>query len=371
MMPRVTVLVPTYNREESLPRCLESVLAQSYGDWQLIVGDNASEDRTPDIIASLRDPRVRLVRRDQNVGYVRNHNLLLDEVDSEFVAFLHSDDWWEPHYLRQMVKLLDDAPSALMAVSAARLVFDDGRTQVERLEKPLRERLVLPSREAAALFVRRWNYVTPSDVVARRSLYRRFPAYDERFPASIDWLMWIRAASAAPVAVCNEPLANNRRQAASVTGQSQRAHAWAREHVVLADLVASEWRQQGEPYPGAGRELKAMTTLRLAHRAFQQVLEGDRAGAVQVSRHATASCPSLPWRASALAWHLFLRVAPVAILRFMRWVATRAGTALLGRWPIRRSGTETNGDVSRTGYLSWSLRSLVAAAAEHDGEVGG
>ena len=102
-MARVIILVPNYNREASLRQCLESALAQSLDDWRLVVGDNASEDGSADVVRSFGDPRIRLVQRERNIGYMENTNQLLAEADSELVAFLHSDDWWEPDYLATMV----------------------------------------------------------------------------------------------------------------------------------------------------------------------------------------------------------------------------------------------------------------------------
>src|ERR1700730_6383427 len=152
-MSRVTVLVPTYNRESLLPACLESIQSQTFTDWKAVVGDNASTDGSAEIVRGLGDPRFELVCRQENVGYVRNTNLLLDNVDTELVAILHSDDWWEPDFLTRLVDLLDQAPDAIMAACAAGLKLESGETRVERLVSTAspRDTVVLSSPDAARM----------------------------------------------------------------------------------------------------------------------------------------------------------------------------------------------------------------------------
>ena len=76
-MPRVTVFIPTYNRARLLPEAIESVLAQTYDDFRLEVSDNASDDATPEVVASFDDPRLEYVRQPENLGLLGNHNWFL------------------------------------------------------------------------------------------------------------------------------------------------------------------------------------------------------------------------------------------------------------------------------------------------------
>src|SRR5438132_8980356 len=194
-MSYVTILVPNYNRADHLPTCLQSIQAQTFTDWRVVVGDNASTDRSVDIVRSLGDPRFELVCRPENVGYIRNTNLLLNEVDSEFVAVLHSDDWWEPDFLERLVGLLEAAPAALMAACAVRQVFDSGPAHIQWLKTAGADTAILPAPQATRILVRTWPFLVPSDVLARTDLYRRFDGFEDYLPYSTDWLMMPRAAS--------------------------------------------------------------------------------------------------------------------------------------------------------------------------------
>src|SRR5438309_1161979 len=161
-MSYVTILVPNYNRAAFLPACLESIRAQTFTDWRVVVGDNASTDRSREVVRSLGDPRFELVCRPENVGYIRNTNLLLNEVDSEFVAVLHSDDWWEPDFLERLVGLLEAAPAALMAACAVRQVFDSGPAHIQWLTTGGGDTSILPATHATRILVRTGPFLVPS-----------------------------------------------------------------------------------------------------------------------------------------------------------------------------------------------------------------
>ena len=347
-MSRVTVLVPTYNREALLPACLESIRAQTFTDWKAVVGDNASTDRSVEIVRSLGDPRFELVCRSENVGYVRNTNLLLDNVDSELVAILHSDDWWEPDFLARLVDLLDRAPEAVMAACAARLEFESSESRVLRLvsSASLRETTVLSSPDAARMLMRS-AFLQPSAVLSRRELYQRF-RYEESLPYTTDRAMWFRAASVGAFAISAEPLAHYRIHSASVFGQSADELLWADEGMRLADLLEAEWRQVGPPYEGAEVELRMGDALRWIMKAYELHESGNRRGALKLIRLARDASPSAGLRAVAGLQGLFVRAtSPTAAIWFRRLIA-----AVARRIPRRRQG-----DGARNNQPGKNLRS--------------
>src|SRR3990170_4381406 len=90
-LPPVTIVIPTYNRSEWLPRAIESVLQQTYSEFTLLISDNASTDRTPMVVAAYDDPRICFVRRAQNVGLNEHFNVCIDEVSSKYVLILPDD----------------------------------------------------------------------------------------------------------------------------------------------------------------------------------------------------------------------------------------------------------------------------------------
>ena len=108
-MPTVTVLLTSFNHEQHIARSIESVLAQTYTDFELLIWDDASTDRSWDIIQRYRDPRIRAVRNPVNdAGFYVNR--AIDESRGEFFAMHHSDDVWLPHKLERQVSFLREHP---------------------------------------------------------------------------------------------------------------------------------------------------------------------------------------------------------------------------------------------------------------------
>src|SRR4051794_18295236 len=102
-MPRVSVIIPAYNAEEHIAAALESVARQTYGDWEVVVGDDGSTDRTAEIVAGFGD-RFRLVRAERNLGPANGRNVAIEDARGELLATLDSDDLWLPGYLDGMVR---------------------------------------------------------------------------------------------------------------------------------------------------------------------------------------------------------------------------------------------------------------------------
>ena len=367
---RVTILVPNYNREASLRQCLESVRAQRFDDWRLVVGDNASTDGSVEVVRSFRDPRIRLVQRERNVGYMENTNLLLAEADSELVAFLHSDDWWEPEYLATMVALLERAPRALIAVCAARIVYDSGSSRIWAPHKSWAvsagETILSPD-AATRMLVRRWAPFTPSDVLARRELYQRFPRFDATLPYTNDWLMWTRAASVADVALCPYPLVNNRKHTASVTGEADRDHRWAPESIRLSRTIALDWGTKA-PYPGALRELQIMNEIRMLVKAYQLAEQGGRSDARYLARLARDAAPSWLWAVFAQVCNWVLAWVHPSLLRRLQQLILRAGRSLAAR--RRREGQFQPSYRDSRHQLTWLLQDALTVLAESPAEPG-
>ncbi|MDP9365866.1 MAG: glycosyltransferase family 2 protein, partial [Chloroflexota bacterium] len=119
--PRVGVVMPTFKQAAYVPRALASLLAQTFTDWELVVVDDGSPDRTRDAVAPfLRDPRLRYVRLEENRGLGHALNCGLDLVRADLVAYLPSDDVYHADHLASLVARLGAAPEAVLAFSGVR-----------------------------------------------------------------------------------------------------------------------------------------------------------------------------------------------------------------------------------------------------------
>ena len=116
---KFSVVVPLHDKEPYVARAIESVLAQTHPDFELIVVDDASTDRGPEIVRSFDDPRVRLLRRDvPGPGGYAARNLGIREARNEWIAFLDADDLWKPDFLAENVRLHERFPEARALCSA-------------------------------------------------------------------------------------------------------------------------------------------------------------------------------------------------------------------------------------------------------------
>ena len=106
MNPLISIVIPTYNRASDLARALGSVFAQTYSSWEALVVDNHSDDNTDDIIKGFNDPRIRLLKINNNGVVAASRNLGIKHAKGEYVAFLDSDDWWTNKKLEESVKYL-------------------------------------------------------------------------------------------------------------------------------------------------------------------------------------------------------------------------------------------------------------------------
>lgn len=212
--PRVSVIITTYNRATLLVEAVESVLAQSYRDFELIVADDGSTD----------DTAVRMAQFGQRVRYLDlphsgkpevARNRAVEQARASFLAFLDDDDLWrEEKLVRQMDALLRDKTLGY-AYCDCRFLEADGS-----LSAPL---LRAADKDSEAVFenLLQGCFVHPSTVVMQRSLFKSVGPFDESFLCQGDYLLWLRAAQVAPVVCVPEPLVTLRRSHAGLSTQRQ------------------------------------------------------------------------------------------------------------------------------------------------------
>ncbi|MEM9907344.1 MAG: glycosyltransferase family 2 protein [Cyanobacteria bacterium P01_D01_bin.44] len=109
-MPKVSICIPTYNRAHILPYAVESVLAQTYGDFELLICDDASPDNTAEVVKQWTDPRVRYIRHPQNIKRSRNMRSGFEAAQGEYFIKFDDDDAVTPTFLENTVAALDENP---------------------------------------------------------------------------------------------------------------------------------------------------------------------------------------------------------------------------------------------------------------------
>jgi glycosyltransferase involved in cell wall biosynthesis len=186
-MPTVSVVLPTYNRAHLLPKAVESVLAQSYSDFELIIVDDGSKDSTKSVVEAIKDPRVRYIQHDTNRGLAAGRNTGARAAVGKFIANQDSDDMWLPGKLGHEVQALEQAPREVGVVySRLEKVFPDGRIAVlPLLPAPM------PSGNIYKTMLE-GNFITMQVSLMRKECFEAVGGFDEQVIALQDWDFWIR-----------------------------------------------------------------------------------------------------------------------------------------------------------------------------------
>jgi len=127
--PRVTLGVPVYNGARHLEPCLESLIAQTYDDLEIVISDNASTDRTPEICRSYceRDERVRYYRQPRNLGVAANYRVVLELARGELFKWAAHDDVCAPEFVERCVAALDRSSAVVLAFPKIQFIDDSGK----------------------------------------------------------------------------------------------------------------------------------------------------------------------------------------------------------------------------------------------------
>ncbi len=216
-MPLVSVITPAYNSATYIAETIRAALAQTYGDFELLVVDDQSTDRTIDAVheAAAGDTRV-VVMGSAHGGPAAARNVALNAARGRFIALLDSDDVWMPEYLERQLKVLDECPDR--AIVTANAINRGGDRDGEPLwpeTKGLRRldlRDVILQEDAVCIMS-----------VFRREVVERIGGFDRTYTGNEDYEFWIRAANAGFGIIRNcRPLGCYRRRPGSVSSDEQR-----------------------------------------------------------------------------------------------------------------------------------------------------
>jgi glycosyltransferase involved in cell wall biosynthesis len=202
----VSIITPTYNRAHLLAAAVESVLSQTHRNWELIVIDDGSTDGTTAYLNGLQDGRIKIIETSHCALPSKLRNLGIAAAVGQYVAFLDSDDVWDPTKLAEQLAVLAQTPGARWSYTHVRWVDESGRGRPlpsgrnwKRCEGWIFEQLVT---------LKAW-VATPS-VMVERDLLLESRGFDETLRFSEDYDLWLRLACLSPTAVAATPLATIR-----------------------------------------------------------------------------------------------------------------------------------------------------------------
>lgn len=279
-MPLVSVVVPTYNRAETLPRAIDSALAQTVDDLEIVVVDDGSTDRTQEILEGYGTDRLRTITHETNRGANIARNTGIEHAEGEYVAFLDSDDEWRPTKLERQLELLEGrsnewvaaycdftvetpgSAGSLLSLAARVLALADDEGRMEGGEELLGDILADNIHPGAG-----------STLLVRTDVVREIGGFDEDLERFQDPEIVVRILGEGKIAYVDEPLVvryeTGNPSAELVERASRQYLAAYEEEVDRLEAEGYEIRESHElviakHYFADGKPLRALSHLRAA-----------------------------------------------------------------------------------------------------------
>jgi glycosyltransferase involved in cell wall biosynthesis len=223
--PNVTFVVPCYKLAHLLPDCINSILSQTYRDFEVLIMDDCSPDDTAEVARSFDDQRVTHVRNDPNLGHLRNYNKGIGLARGKYVWLISADDYLRrPYVLERYVRVLESNPEVGYAFCAG-VGVRDGR-ETDTLDYSVRGEhdRVIPGHLWLETILRE-NVVLAASGLVRRECYETLGAFPLDMPWAGDWYLWCLFALHFDVAYFSEPMVCYREHELSMTTQLTRSKA--------------------------------------------------------------------------------------------------------------------------------------------------
>jgi glycosyltransferase involved in cell wall biosynthesis len=247
MNPPVTVLMSVHNGAAFLRPAVESVLAQTFADFEFLILDDASTDATPSLLAAWPDPRIRVLRIEKNIGLTACLNRGLAEARGEFIARQDADDVWMPQRLGEHLAFLRTHPEVGAVGSQVRLIDERDRS-LGRKDYPLTHAAICWGH----LFE---NAFAHAAVTFRASVVRKAGGYDETFTSAQDRELWSRLSEQTELANLPARLTTLRVRPDSITRTHRRAD-------LVRRAQEEHWRRLFPERPGTEEEHALIAAFR-------------------------------------------------------------------------------------------------------------
>ena len=196
-MPQVTVILPTWNRAKWLKTSIESVLSQTFQDFELIVVDDASTDSTEEILESYSG-KIRTIFLPENLGVSAARNTAIVQSDSKWIAFLDSDDYWHAEKLEKQIKQTRLCPEYQIHFTDEIWIRNGIRVNPKNKHRKREGWIFKPSLALCLM--------APSTVMLQRELLERHGMFDDALPVCEDYDLWLRLTAYHPVVLLNEKM---------------------------------------------------------------------------------------------------------------------------------------------------------------------
>ena len=304
-MPRVSVVMPSYNCAQYLAEAVDSALAQTYRDFEIVVVDDGSKDNTEEV-ARRYGSKIQYIKQ-ENRGLPGARNTGIRASSGEYIALLDADDSWFPEKLARQIPEFAD-PEVGLVYSDLRVVYDNGEVVPSFLSGR-------PLAASGHVFDRvlQSGFIIPSSVILRRSCVEQVGLFDESMRSQEDVEMWLRVCLRWKVKLVAEPLVNRRQRAGALTENDDLRTAY---HIKLFHKALE--------IPGLSAENRARILRRLANSYYERGYYCLDAGKIAECRKSLRRSLKYDWRNLGALRSLLLTFIPGPVRARMRRSKARA-----------------------------------------------
>jgi len=199
-MPKVSVIIPTYNRAHLIARAIQSVLNQTYQDFEIIVVDDGSTDNTEEVVKGFNDGRIRYIQHEKNKGEAAARNTGIKAARGEYIASQDSDDEWLPEKLRKQMEVFKSASSRVGVVYTGFWRIKDNKkvytpsSNIKPKEGDIHKNLL------------KENFIGTPVTLIKKECFHKVGMFNETLPHLVDWEIWIRISKYYQFRCIDEPL---------------------------------------------------------------------------------------------------------------------------------------------------------------------
>tara|TARA_B100000427_G_scaffold316824_1_gene312269 strand:+ start:2001 stop:2921 length:921 start_codon:yes stop_codon:yes gene_type:complete len=269
-IPLVSIVINCYNGEKFLKKCFQSVLNQSYKNWEIIFWDNCSTDRSKIIFDSYKDHRFKYFKSKFNVSLGQARLWAVNKCKGDFISFLDVDDIWFPKKTEIQVKRMMKDNSALSYGS----IIEFDKTGMEYLRKP-----VHCSGKIFKNQLLQFDINVPSSMINRKILLDKKLNFDKNIFASEEYCLFMQLIFNEKVTVINKPLAKYFIRSDSLT--NQKSHLWAKEREYTLNLIIKKYPNSILKFP---KEFKEAYSRAYYYRARHAMFKKEKTKAIQNMR---------------------------------------------------------------------------------------
>lgn len=204
----ISIIMCTYNREKFLPRAINSVIAQTYQDWELIIVDDGSTDHTKEVVLSYTDPRIRYERQEKNRFYCYAANYGLKKCRGDYVAFQNSDDEWLPDKLEKQMKFMKEHPEAGACFTEITLIDNEGNDISDKCPDMMKlyETHFDNQKDCIHYFLKYGDNVCHPTALIRKDVLDEVGGFNLMYCQSADYDLWMRIIIHYPIYVLDKKL---------------------------------------------------------------------------------------------------------------------------------------------------------------------